>query len=78
MWVCNQSGEKTLQESLCFQPIRFDLYQVMRDELGIEETFEELVLEALAKAGYTKATDPCFVQTFEVTTILELKRLTSV
>lgn len=38
-------------------------------------TIEELVLNALNKTGYNKATDPCFVQTFEISTIKKLNEL---
>ena len=46
----------------------------MRDELGIEDSFEKLVIDALTEAGMTKASDPCFLQAFELTTIENLKK----
>ena len=36
---------------------------------GEDVTIEQLFLAALEKAGFTKAEDPCFVQSFELDTI---------
>ena len=46
----------------------------MRDELGIDESFEKIVINALTEAGITKASDPCFLQAFEMTSIHELNK----
>ncbi|TRY67191.1 hypothetical protein TCAL_09237 [Tigriopus californicus] len=48
--------------------------KILRDR-NHNVTIEELVLAALDKTGYNKASDPCFVQTFELSTIKKLNEL---
>ena len=58
------------------QELAFFYFQILKSR-KINVTFEDLALSALAKHGYSSATDPCYLQCFELSSLEKLSTKTN-